>query len=177
VLPAKQGGYTVGVLVQANHGDARRLTIAGVPVGETLKPKLDWSKWMPAGSGSIIVLIATDAPLLPTQLNRLAKRAALGVGRVGGLGEDSSGDLFLAFSTANAHASATKPVADLKMLNDDEINPLFEAVVDATEEAIVNTLIAAKTMTGANDFTVPALPHDQLVEILRAHGRLDQVKP
>jgi D-aminopeptidase len=176
VLPAKQGGYTVGVLVQANHGDPRRLTIAGVPVGETLVPHLDFSKWMPAGSGSIIILVATDAPLLPTQLNRLAKRAALGVARVGGLGEDSSGDLFLAFSTANAHASAAKPVAALQMLNDDEINPLFEAVVDATEEAIVNVLIAAKTMTGANDFTVPALPQDQLVEILKSHGRLVEGK-
>lgn len=177
VLPAKQGGYTVGVLVQANHGSPQRLTIAGVPVGETLQPHLDISKWMPAGSGSIIILIATDAPLLPTQLKRLAKRAALGVGRVGGLGEDSSGDLFLAFSTANPHASSTKPVASLQMLSDDEINPLFEAVVDATEEAIVNTLIAAKTMTGANDFTVPALPHDKLVEILKSHGRLVEAKP
>ncbi|MGD0304017.1 MAG: P1 family peptidase [Candidatus Acidiferrales bacterium] len=177
VLPKNQGGYTVGVLVQANHGSPNRLTIAGVPVGETLKPHLDFSKWMPEGSGSIIVLIATDAPLLPTQLTRLAKRAALGVGRVGGLGEDSSGDLFLAFSTANPHASSAKPVASLVMLNDDEINPLFEAVVDATEEAIVNTLIAAKTMTGANDFTVPAIPHDQLVEILKAHGRILDAKP
>jgi D-aminopeptidase len=176
VLPQKEGGYTVGVLVQANHGSPQRLTIAGVPVGETLQPHFDFSKWMPAGSGSIIILIATDAPLLPTQLNRLAKRAALGVGRVGGLGEDSSGDLFLAFSTANSHASSTKPVASLQMLNDDEINPLFEAVVDATEEAIVNTLIAAKTMTGANDFTVPALPHDKLVEILKAHGRIVEPK-
>lgn len=177
VLPAKQGGYTVGVLVQANHGSPDRLTIAGVPVGETLKPHLDFSKWIPAGSGSIIILIATDAPLLPTQLNRLAKRAALGVGRVGGLGEDSSGDLFLAFSTGNPHASSTKPVASLQMLSDGEINLLFEAVVDATEEAIVNTLIAAETMTGANDFTVAALPHDKLVEILKSHGRLVEAKP
>jgi D-aminopeptidase len=177
VLAQKEGGYTVGVLVQANHGDPRRLTIAGIPVGEVLRPRLDFSKWMPEGSGSIIILVATDAPLLPTQLIRLAKRAALGVGRVGGLGEDSSGDLFLAFSTANPHASSTKPVAALKMLNDDDINPLFEAVVDATEEAIVNTLIAAKTMTGANDFTVPALPQDKLVEILKSHGRLTEPKP
>jgi L-aminopeptidase/D-esterase-like protein len=172
VLPAKEGGYTVGVLVQANHGSPDRLTIAGVPIGETLQPQLDFSKWFPKGTGSIIILVATDAPLLPTQLERLAKRAALGVGRTGGLGEDSSGDLFLAFSTANPHVSSTKPVASLQMLNDDEINPVFEAVVDATEEAIVNTLIAAKTMTGANDFTVPALPHDKVVEILKAHGRL-----
>ena len=114
VLSAKQGGYAVGVLVQANHGDPQRLTIAGVPIGETLMPRLDWSKWMPAGSGSIIILVATDAPLLPTQLNRLAKRAALGVARVGGLGEDSSGDMFLAFSTANPHVSSAKPVADLE---------------------------------------------------------------
>ena len=176
VLTAKQGGYTVGVLVQANHGDPERLTIAGVPVGETLTAKLDWSKWRPAGSGSIIILVATDAPLLPTQLNRPRRScAALGVGRVGRRTRRRfmSGDMFLcAFSTANPHASATKPVADLKMpSNDDEINPLFEAVVDATEEAIVNTLIAAKTMTGANDFTVPALPHDKVVEILKSHGR------
>jgi D-aminopeptidase len=164
------GGYTVGVLVQANHGSPFRLTIAGVPISPTLVPK--YSNKLPPGSGSIIIVVATDAPLLSAQLKRVAKRAALGVGRVGGLGENSSGDLFIAFSTANPGVVNAKGPAALTMLPNHQIDSLFAATADATEEAIVNVLIAAETMTGADGVTVPALPHQGLVELLRKHDRL-----
>jgi L-aminopeptidase/D-esterase-like protein len=171
-LPDSEGGYTVGVLVQANHGRSRNLTIAGVPVGKELAPPTIKVESKPEGSGSIIVVVATDAPLLPTQLKRLAKRTILGIGRTGGMGEDSSGDLMLAFSTANPGAVSAKRTATVQMLENDEINPLFEATEQATEEAIVNALVAAKTMTGANGITVPALPHDKLQQIMRKYNRL-----
>jgi L-aminopeptidase/D-esterase-like protein len=176
-LPDAEGGYTVGVLVQANHGRARNLMIAGVPVGKELVPAPVKVEMKPEGSGSIVVVIATDAPLLPTQLKRLAKRAMLGVGRTGGMGENSSGDLMLAFSTANPGAVSAKKTATVQMLQNDEINPLFEATVEATEEAIVNALVAAKTMTGANGITVPALPHDRLEQIMRKYNRLIEAAP
>ena len=171
-LPDTQGGYTVGVLVQSNFGNPHNLTIAGVPVGRELVPPAI-AEPKPAGSGSIIVVIATDAPLLPTQLRRIAKRAILGVGRIGGLGEDSSGDLILAFSTANPGAVSAKKIATVQMLPNDEINPLFAATVEATEEAIVNSMIAAQTMTGANNITVQAIPHDQLQQLLKKYNRLN----
>ena len=161
----------LGVLVQANHGRPDRLTIAGVPIGDQLTPKSVRPSTVPPGTGSIIVIIATDAPLLPNQLERLAKRAALGVGRVGGLGENSSGDLMLAFSTANPGAATAGAVSKVDMISNDALDPLFGAAADATEEAIVNVLIAAETMTGADNITVPALPHDQLIEILKKYGR------
>ncbi len=171
-LPDKFGGYTVGVLVQANHGRANRLTIAGVPVGAELQPPPIREEAIPPGSGSIIVIVATDAPLLPHQLKRLAKRTFLGIGRTGGLGENSSGDLMLAFSTANPGAvSSPKPV-NVQMLPNDSINPLFEAVEQATEEAIVNALVAAQTMTGANGITAEAIPHDKLQQVLKKYNRL-----
>jgi D-aminopeptidase len=170
-LSTEQGGYTVGVLVQANHGNPRRLTIAGVPVGAELVPKYPRPP-VPPGAGSIIVVVATDAPLLPKQLDRLAKRAALGIARVGGLGENSSGDLLVAFSIANPGAVTAKERATVSMVTNDALDPLFGAAADATEEAIVNVLVAAETMTGANNFTVPELPHDALVEILRKYNRL-----
>ena len=170
-LSTEEGGYTVGVLVQANHGNPRRLTIAGVPVGAELVPKYPRPP-VPPGTGSIIVVVATDAPLLPKQLDRLAKRAALGIARVGGLGENSSGDLLVAVSTANPGAVSAKERATVSMVTNDALDPLFGAAADATEEAIVNVLVAAETMTGANNFTVPELPHDALVEILRKYNRL-----
>lgn len=170
-LPASAGGYTVGVLVQANHGRPDRLTIAGAPVGDELRPESARPSTVPPGTGSIVVIVATDAPLLPKQLERLAKRTALGVGRVGGLGENSSGDLMLAFSTANPKAATTGSVAKVEMLSNDAIDPLFGAAADATEEAIVNALVAAETMTGADDITVSALPHEKLVQILKKYGR------
>jgi D-aminopeptidase len=153
------GDHVVGVLVQANHGSARRLTIDGVPVGRELRPPPRLPQ------GSIIVLVATDAPLLPHQCERLARRAALGIGRTGGAGEDSSGDLLLAFST--------QPVAEtVRMHPNARMNDLFYAAVEATEEAIVNALLAAETMTGRRGLTVPALDAEALVEVLRRHGRL-----
>lgn len=174
-LTAAEGGYTVGVLVQANHGRADRLTIGGIPIGEELTPTYRREKMRAPGSGSIIVIVATDAPLMPHQLKRLAKRTALGVGRVGGLGENGSGDLMLAFSTANPNAAVARPTGKMEMLSNDVINPLFAAAADATEEAIVNVLFAAETMTGADNITVPAIPQDKVLEILKRHGRLKAV--
>jgi D-aminopeptidase len=168
------GDYTVGVLVQANYGRRELLTIAGVPVGREIPDLLPKRGAPDDGTGSIIVVIATDAPLLPHQLKRLARRAALGIGVVGGRGENTSGDLMIAFSTANPENSKIEGVATVRMLPNERINPLLVATVDATEEAIVNALIAAETMTGIDGNTVYALPHDRLREILRRHGRLNE---
>ena len=162
--------YTVGVLVQANYGSRNRLTIAGVPVGQEIQDLLP--KAAPDGTGSIIVVIATDAPLLPHQLKRVVKRASLGIARNGGLGENSSGDIFIAFSTANPGAGKEANLATLKMLPNDRINPIFAATVQATEEAIINAMIAAETMTGANGNTVYAIPHDRLKEVMKKYNRL-----
>ncbi len=194
--------YTVGVLVQCNYGGRREMRVDGVPVGEEirdLRPCMalgqpasqPWLAGVPLcatgptaleadaprsrieGLGSIIVVVATDAPLLPHQLKRIATRVSLGVGRMGGFGENSSGDIFLAFSTANRRgASAAEGVADLRMLSNEEITPFFPATVYATEEAILNAMLAAETMTGADGFRVFALPHDRLVEVMRRHGRI-----
>jgi D-aminopeptidase len=204
VLDQAAGGYTVGVLVQCNYGQRRRLSIAGVPVGKEITdlvrcyagrepPSRPWLHSLPRcadsaravgaadaadaatsaeGAGSIIIVIATDAPLLPHQLERVAKRAALGVGRMGGLGENSSGDIFLAFSTANPRAAADTGLAQVTMLPNDRINPIFEVTVQATEEAIVNAMIAAETMTGADSVRSYALPHERLRAILRKYNRL-----
>jgi L-aminopeptidase/D-esterase-like protein len=124
------------------------------------------------GMGSIIVVVATDAPLLPHQLKRMATRVSLGIGRMGGFGENSSGDIFLAFSTANRGASVTEGIGDLRMLSNEEISPFFSATAYATEEAVLNAMLAAETMTGADGFRVHALPHDRLVEVMRRHHRI-----
>ena len=169
-------GYTVGVLVQANHGRRQRLQIEGVPVGVELGPdRVPLPRSLDAGSGagSIIVLAATDAPLLPHQCERLAQRAALGIARTGGAGENSSGDFMLAFSTGNRGLTAGRATIDVEMLPNERIDPLFYAVIEATEEAIVNALIAAETMTGRGGATVHALEADALSEIMRRHGRLE----
>lgn len=173
VLPVEAGGYTIGVLVQANFGRRANLHIAGVPVGREITD-LQPSRGAPAdGSGSIIVVVATDAPLLPHQLRRLAQRAALGVGIIGGRGENTSGDFMIAFSTANATAASnTAGEVQVTMLPNDRLNPLFNAVVQATEEAIVNAMVAAKTMTGVEGHEVFALPHDRLRQILTNYNRL-----
>ena len=163
---------TVGVLVQSNHGRRNRLTVAGVPVGKEFPDLLPEPGKHADGEGSIIVVVATDAPLLPMQLERLARRAALGIGRVGGAGENTSGDILLAFSTANPGVARSEAPARLTMLPNDSMDPLFWATVDATEEAIVNAMIAAETMKGAGGNTVHALPHDRLREILKKHQRL-----
>jgi L-aminopeptidase/D-esterase-like protein len=172
VLGQAAGGYIVGVLVQANYGSRNTLSIAGVPVGKEITDLRPQRGRADAKDGSIIVVAATDAPLLPHQLERLVKRAALGIGIVGGRGEDSSGDIFIAFSTANPEVAKKTGTAQVTMLPNERINPLFTAMVSATEEAIVNALIAAETMTGINGNTVYALPHDRLIEVLKKYNRL-----
>ncbi|MEW6130536.1 MAG: P1 family peptidase [Acidobacteriota bacterium] len=172
MLIAQDGGYTVGVLVQANYGRRDLLQIAGVPVGKEIPDLLPQPGKKDDGQGSIIVVVATDAPLLPHQLKRLVTRVALGIGVMGGRGENSSGDIFIAFSTANPEVAKTAEVANIKMLPNERINPLFRATVQATEEAIVNAMVAAETMTGVNGNKVYALPHDRLREILKKYNRL-----
>jgi L-aminopeptidase/D-esterase-like protein len=164
--------YTVGILVQANYGGRPGLTIAGVPVGREITDLMP--KQVPEDTGSIIVVIATDAPLLPHQLKRVAKRASLGIAKNGGIGGNSSGDIFIAFSTANAGAGKETNLANVKMLANDGINPVFLATVQATEEAIINAMIAAETMTGINGNTVYAIPHDRLKQALKKYNRLGQ---
>jgi L-aminopeptidase/D-esterase-like protein len=169
------GGYTVGVLVQANHGGKRQLIIAGVPVGRELaeNQKVSSLPWREnVDVGSIIIVVATDAPLLPHQLKRLARRATMGLARTGATSGNGSGDIFIAFSTANPKAAKEDGIAQLQMLPNERMNALFEATVQATEEAIVNTLVAAETMTGINDTKITALPHDQLRKVLEKYGRL-----
>ena len=189
VLDEKSGGYTVGVLVQANYGTRQFFSVAGVPVGKEIADLLPAQGKQTAslspferktgdeGQGSIIVVVATDAPLLPHQLKRLAQRVSLGVGSVGGRGENSSGDIFIAFSTANAtEGSKDGGVSNLTMLPNERINPLFWATAQATEEAILNAMVAAETMKGLNGNTVFALPHDRLKETLRKYNRLEEMK-
>ncbi len=164
-------GFTVGVLVQANFGLRHQLTIAGVPVGRAL-PLPPTAAVPRADQGSIIIVVATDAPLLPHQLARLARRAALGLARTGSCAGNGSGDIMLAFSTANpGAASLTARATSVEMLSNAQITPLFDATVFATEAAILNALVAAETMTGIDDRTVEALPHDRVRELLRRHGR------
>ena len=185
------GAYTVGVLVQCNYGSRPQLRIAGVPVGAEITDLLPCFVSVsgvpdrPAaercadgggansapGDGSIIVVVATDAPLLPHQLKRLAKRASLGIGRMGGTATNGSGDIFVAFSTANASAD-TAGIVNVQMLGNAQLTPLFEAAVQATEEAITNTLVAAETMTGANGFRVFGLPHARLQAVMKKYNRL-----
>ncbi|MGH9756633.1 MAG: P1 family peptidase [Candidatus Acidiferrales bacterium] len=171
-LPEKEGGYTVGVLVQCNFGTHHLLRIAGVPVGYEIPGKPVWD----TDTGSIIVVVATDAPLLPSQLKRIARRVTLGLGRLGSISGDGSGDIFIAFSTAKSGAGLAKKPVSVEMLPNDQMDALFEATVQATEEAVVNAMIAARTMTGFEDHTVEALPHDQLREVLKKYNRLAAVK-
>jgi L-aminopeptidase/D-esterase-like protein len=167
-LAGDDGAYTVGVLVQANHGSRRQLTIAGVPVGEHIQEGSVRKK----DQGSIIIVVATDAPLLPHQLKRLARRASLGLARTGGISGNGSGDLFLAFSTARPAAPGQGRVVTVPMLPVDRMDPLFAATVRATEEAIINVLVAAETMTGRDDHQVVALPHARLQQVLKQYNRL-----
>ncbi|TAJ99136.1 MAG: S58 family peptidase [Chloroflexota bacterium] len=195
VLPPDAGGWTVGVLIQANYGRRGLLRIDGVPVGREIPisevpspwetPRAGLEEGRPArpgttapGSGSTIIVVATDAPLLPHQCARLAQRAGLGLGRVGGLGATSSGDLFMAFATGNRNhppgeAEPVGPgVVRLWALVDPALDPLFEATVEATEEAVANALVAAETMTGRDGITAHRLPHDRLREVMARYGRL-----
>jgi L-aminopeptidase/D-esterase-like protein len=188
-----QGDWTVGVLVQCNYGARRQLRIAGTPwtslpeAGQpvpchTIEPPAD-SRFGRCGGpppprddaeelGSIIIVVATDAPVLPHQLKRLVKRAALGIGRMGGIGANSSGDIFVAFSTANPKSDIASGTTSVQMLSNNAINGLFEATIEATEEAILNALLAATDMEGADGFRVPSLPPNLVVELLRKHNRL-----
>jgi L-aminopeptidase/D-esterase-like protein len=191
-LDASNGGYTVGVLVQCNYGLRPDLRVAGVPVGReisdlmpcsvskdpTLRPRLrrcDAAASTSGGEdreqGSIIVVVATDAPLLPHQLKRVVTRVAVGVGRMGGYGGNSSGDIFVAFSTANPRTAGDTGIARVEMIPNARINPLFYATVQATEEAILNALLGAETMTGADDYRVYALPVDRLKAAMKKYGR------
>ena len=192
------GGWTVGVLVQANYGSRELLRIDGVPIGEAIPVTDVPSPWDAAmalarapgtagaaapGSGSIIVVLATDAPLLPHQCERLAQRAGLGIARMGGIGSTGSGDIFVAFATGNRGlpGAALEPdprrVIDVRMVEDTRMTPLFQAAVEATEEAIVNALLAAGTMTGADGITAHGLDGGRVVEIMARHGRGPGARP
>ncbi|HUF65535.1 MAG TPA: P1 family peptidase [Gemmatimonadaceae bacterium] len=193
VLSANAGGYTVGVLVQCNYGLRRDLRVVGVPVGEAItdlmpcvaavdpairpgpprcgEPPAPDPEPGDVDMGSIIVVVATDAPVLPHQLKRIVTRVSLGIGRTGGFANNSSGDIFLAFSTANPGVAGSNAATPVLLLPNGQLNALFRATVQATEEAIVNALLAARTMTGADGFRVHALPADRLHSVLRAAGR------
>jgi L-aminopeptidase/D-esterase-like protein len=171
--------YVVGVLVQANYGRRATLLVGGVPVGRELTdllPEVHTGDGWPK-TGSIIVAIATDAPLLPHQLKRLARRVPMGIARVGGMSANSSGDIFIAFSTANPGVALRTGISTLNMLPNDQLTALFEATVWSTEEAIVNALVAAETMTGINGNTVHAIPHDGLRKVLSKYRRLVEGQP
>jgi L-aminopeptidase/D-esterase-like protein len=174
-LDVRSGGYTVGVLVQCNCGGREQLRIAGVPVGREISGNKVWSgaaSSNQAGTGSIIITVATDAPLLPHQLKRLACRASLGLARTGSTSGNGSGDIFIAFSTANPRAARPSGLPQLTMLPNDRMDALFAATVEATEEAIVNALVAAETMTGADNHKAVAIPHERVKEVLRRYNRL-----
>ena len=175
-LEAKVGGYTVGVLVQCNYGVRPNLRIAGVPVGKEIPqdPAYASTSFYELDRGSIIVVVATDAPLVSHQLKRLARRVSLGLGRNGSISGNGSGDIFISFSTAKSGAAATDHLVDLKMLPNDMIEPVFAATVQATEEAVINAMVAAQTMTGIDNHKVIALPHDQLRAVLKKYNRLTQ---
>jgi D-aminopeptidase len=175
VLDAKAGGYTVGVLVQCNYGDRDQLRIAGINVGREIPEHTVWKDDV----GSIIVVVATDAPLIPTQLKRVARKVSLGLGRDGSYSGDGSGDIFLAFSTANRDAdkqgsAGAKGLRSVTMLPNDSLDPIFLATVQATEEAVVNAMVAAETMKGIDDHEVIALPHDRLRQVLKKYNRLEK---
>jgi len=170
VLDAKNGGYKVGVLVQCNYGRRDQLRIAGVPVGKEIPDQAAYAN----DTGSIIIVVATDAPLIPTQLKRVARRASLGLARNGSYSGDGSGDIFIAFSTANGRAVSAKGAHPISMLPNDSLDPIFLATVQATEEAIVNAMVAADTMTGIDNHKVMALPHDRLRELLKKYNRLQK---
>ena len=178
VLKIKDSSYTVGAIVQSNFGAKRNLSIAGVPVGIELKDTLNSVFNGPPksrrqeGDGSIIVIVATDVPLLPHQLKRIAQRIPLGIGIVGGRGSNGSGDIFLAFSTANEGAFNRDDIASITSMPNDLLMPVFEATVQVVEEAIINAMIAAETMEGINGHTSYAIPHDVLVETLQKYNRI-----
>ncbi len=172
-------GYTVGALVQANFGRRNQLLVAGAPVGQELpadRVSVNGVGRDRDDVGSIIVVVATDAPLLPHQLKRLARRVPLGLARTGSTSGNGSGDIFIAFSTANAGVWNAENEAQLKMLSNERMNALFEATVQVVEESVINALVAAETMTGVDGHRVVALPHDPLREVLKKYNRLSEPK-
>ena len=183
ICKIKKSTYAVGARVQSNFGAKRNLSIAGVPVGIELKDTLNYVFNAPPksrrqeGDGSIIVIIATDVPLLPHQLKRIAQRIPLGVGIVGGRGSNGSGDIFLAFSTANESAFNRDEKVTVESMPNDQLTPVFEATVQAVEEAIINAMVAAETMEGINGNKAYALPHDLLIGILKKYNRKKNNKP
>jgi D-aminopeptidase len=176
IVKIKDSTYTVGVLVQSNFGAKRNLTIAGVPIGKELKDTMNYELKAPPsyqpGDGSIIVVVATDAPLLPHQLKRIAARVPLAIGIVGGRGNNGSGDIFIAFSTTNTSAFQRDDFTKINELPNDLINPLFEATVQAVEEAIINAMVAAETMEGINGNKAYALPHNLVIDLLKKYNRI-----
>ena len=178
ILKINDSKYTVGVIVQANFGSKKNLTISGVPVGLELKDTLNFvyngppKSRMNEGDGSIIVILATDAPFLPHQLKRISQRIPIGIGLVGGRGSNGSGDIFLAFSTANENAFDRDNTTIVKTFSNDLITPFFEATVQVVEEAIINAMVAAETMEGINGNKVYALPHDLLIDVLKKYNRI-----
>lgn len=177
IAEAAGESHTVGVLVQANFGRRDNLIVAGVPVGQHLRKERVFSSLMKdevSGLGSIIIVVGTDAPLLPHQLKRLARRAALGLARTGSIASNGSGDIFIAFSTANEDVNQASSGVPVDMVSNEDINPLFDATVQAVEEAIVNALVAGRTMTGTEGHTVTAIDHEELQEVLRRYNRLNQ---
>jgi D-aminopeptidase len=176
VVKIRDSTYTIGVLVQSNFGDKNNFTVAGVPVGKELNDTLNYEFKAPPsyqpGDGSIIVVVATDAPLLPHQLKRIAARVPLGIGIVGGRGENGSGDIFIAFSTANPTAFQRERFTKIDALPNDLINPLFDATVQAVEEAIINAMVAADTMEGINGNKAYALPHQLVIDLLRKYNKI-----
>jgi D-aminopeptidase len=176
VVDAAEKGYTVGVLVQANYGSREVLRVAGVPVGQHITHDLAYAGNPPQtpGTGSIIIVVATDAPLMPHQLKRLAKRAALGLARNGSVASNGSGDIFIAFSTANSKADQNATGVSIETLPNDSIFPLFVATVEGTEEAIINALIAGRDMTGHEGHVVKAIDHEELRSVMREYNRLQE---
>lgn len=172
--------FTVGAIVQSNFGAKKNLSIAGVPVGIELKDTLNYEYKAPPksrrqeGDGSIIVIVATDLPLIPHQLKRIAQRIPLGVGVVGGRGSNGSGDIFLAFSTANEQAFNRDQMTTVTSMSNDQLTPAFEATVQAVEEAIINAMVAAETMEGINGNKAYALPHDLLIDVLKKYNRIKE---
>ena len=176
-LATHEGGYMLGVLVQANCGRREELLIGGIPVGREIPEHTFKSRPGQSGAGdsnSIIIIVATDAPLLPHQLKRLARRASLGLARTGSISSNGSGDIFIAFSTATPKKSPEATTAHLRMVPNGQLSPLFRATVQATEEAIINALVAAESMIGRDDHKLIALPHERVREILRRHHRLEE---
>lgn len=171
-LDDEDGGYTVGVLVQGNYGNRKDLLIAGVPVGMEITDLMPDTSWKREEAGSIIVVVATDAPLLPHQLKRLARRVPLGIARTGGFGGNGSGDIFITFSTANPEAFSREENTKIEMVSNDKMSPIMTATALATEEAIINAMVAAETMKGRDDNISYSIPHDRLQEAMKKYNRL-----